>query len=81
MKDLLGMEVSVAPKKPKGGYAAVPGTGPKGETCKTCKHCFVRKMYSGKGYTKCELIKETRGRGTDILQKSPACSRWEKETP
>ncbi len=63
------------------GYAALPGTGPKGETCKTCEH------YSGyrrsKIYRKCGLMqaKWTGGPGTDILARSPACAYWEKEKP
>lgn len=31
------------PVKYKGGYAAVPGTGPANETCKTCRY-LVRKQ-------------------------------------
>lgn len=60
------------------GYAAAPGTGPKGETCKSCRH------YSGhrrsKIYRKCGLVRArwTGGPGTDILARSPACSYWEK---
>lgn len=60
------------------GYAALPGTGPKGETCKTCEH------YSGhrrtKIYRKCGLMRAqwTGGPGTDILARSPACQYWEK---
>lgn len=40
------------PTVPK-GYAAPPGTGPKGETCKTCVHICRRSM--GKTYLKCGL--------------------------
>lgn len=63
------------------GYAAAPGTGPKGETCKTCRY------YSGhrrtKIYRKCELTraKWTGGPGSDILARSPACHYWEKPKP
>lgn len=61
------------------GYAAPPGTGPAGETCKTCEHC-VRCGHNNKHYLKCELRKPswTHGEGTDILAKSPACSKWER---
>lgn len=60
------------------GYAAPPGTGPKGEMCKTCVHYHVRRM--GGEYRKCAKVSErwTGGPGTDILARSPACSFWEK---
>lgn len=59
------------------GYAAKPGTGPEGETCKTCNHHIIRSC--GKNYHKCELLGKhlTRGTGTDIRVRSPACSYWE----
>lgn len=60
------------------GYAAPPGTGPKGETCRSCVHYALRQM--GGTYRKCAKVKErwTGGPGTDILAKSPACAFWEK---
>lgn len=74
------------PDKPRGkhyveprGYAAPPGTGPAGETCGTCKWSasYVR-------YAKCRhplrKFKNTHGKATDIRMRSPACSKWEKET-
>jgi len=57
------------------GYAATPGTGSKGETCKTCDHHIVREF--SKRYHKCDLINWTCGTGTDIRVRSPACHRWE----
>lgn len=63
------------------GYAAPPGSGPAGETCRTCAH------YSGhrtnKIFRKCGLLRSvwTHGPGTDILARSPACARWEKPKP
>lgn len=55
------------------GYAARPGSGPKGETCSTCIHKAKRGRF-----TKCGLLKKhwTQGRGTDVLQQSPACQFW-----
>jgi hypothetical protein len=85
MRDLLGNEISneealriLKRKAPQpNGYAQPPGSGPKGETCKTCKH-LARIRYS-KTYLKCALIKEgwTHGTGTDVKAKAPACRLWE----
>lgn len=60
------------------GYAAAPGGGPKGETCKTCAHYALRER--AKKYRKCGLMVKvwTGGPGTDILAKSPACALWKK---
>lgn len=60
------------------GYAGIAGTGPKGETCKTCRHLY-RNQRSQKTYLKCELFRPfwTGGRKTDVLAKSPACNHWE----
>ena len=41
------------PTQPK-GYAGIPGTGPAGETCKTCKY-IVRRGGSSRIYLKCGL--------------------------
>lgn len=56
------------------GYAAKPGTGPKGETCGSCKH--IRR---GRRYRKCELTRAcwTHSQRTDILARAPACAKWE----
>lgn len=93
--DMFGNEVSLAElarqpfngrKKRKEpvprGYAAPPGTGPKDETCKTCKH-IVRVHYHDKTYLKCQLREATwtHGGGSDIRAKFPACRFWEKEVP
>ena len=63
----------------KGLYGGISGTGPEGETCRTCAH----KAYMGGcagTYIKCGLMraKWTRGGGTDILAKTPACEKWER---
>ena len=59
------------------GYAAEPGSGPAGETCRTCRHYTHRTL--AKRYRKCGLMAHawTRGPGSDILARSPACNRWE----
>lgn len=58
------------------GYAFPPGTGPKGETCKTCEHKVIM---GGGRYSKCVKAKAkwTHSRRTDILASSPACRYWE----
>jgi hypothetical protein len=63
------------------GYAALPGTGPEGETCKTCAHLYRNRM--AKTYLKCGLMRAvwTGGGATDVLARSPACRRWEPSTP
>jgi ribosomal protein L37AE/L43A len=59
------------------GYAAEPGTGPKGETCGTCKHHVVKRMANR--YHKCALVAHlwTGGGATDIKVRSAACRHWE----
>lgn len=60
------------------GYAAPPGTGPQGETCKTCKH--IERHEYAKTYLKCALFRpQTHGRKTDIKAGSPACNLWEAQ--
>ena len=70
-----------APKKSKrrwkNGYAANPGTGPEGETCKSCNHKTYHEC--SKRYYKCDLVNWSNGAGTDILLRSPACHRWESD--
>lgn len=62
------------------GYADVPGSGPTGETCGTCRH-KARLRYA-KTYYKCALQRGywTHGPGTDIKLRSPACRKWESAT-
>jgi hypothetical protein len=64
------------PKVKKSGHAWRPGTGPQGETCKTCQH-LVRKQMS-KVYLKCGLMRAhwTGGSGTDVRASDPACREW-----
>jgi hypothetical protein len=67
---------------PANGYAAMPGTGPVGETCGTCAHCVTRDR-TKKTYWKCLLrvATWTCGRATDIVRRSPACHRWQRGEP
>lgn len=84
MKDLFGTELTVdqvRDMESKGsrikanGYASAPGSGPSGETCGTCENA----VKNGR-YWKCVLIVCTRGPGTDIRLKTPACRQWKKKT-
>jgi hypothetical protein len=66
------------PTRPN-GYADLPGTGPPGETCRSCRH-IERHQGGTRTYLKCGLMarRHTHGPGSDILAKAPACRRWEK---
>lgn len=86
--DLFGQEITAPMPLPPSdgkrrktkvnGYAALPGTGPAGETCKSCVH--YARIQRAKVYLKCAKVKArwTGGPGTDIKAASPACAYWEK---
>jgi len=84
MGDLLNLDRALRPSERRRlrggtqakGYAAMPGTGPKGETCGSCDH-LVRKRLA-KVYRKCGLMERhwTGGKGTDVLTTAPACRNW-----
>lgn len=61
------------------GHAWTPGTGPAGETCRSCKH-YTRRLYA-KAYLKCGLMRAqwTGGPKTDIRASDPACKKWERQ--
>jgi hypothetical protein len=75
-------DLSKAPGKRReakpAGYGGIPGTGPAGETCGSCRHHYRNRL--AKTYHKCILarFKWTGGRASDILVRSPACSKWER---
>ena len=73
-KKLFGTRSSPKPA----GHAALPGSGPAGESCRTCQH-IVRRRMAGT-YLKCGLMRRfwTGGGATDIRARDPACRRWEK---
>lgn len=73
-RDLFGDEIREPVKTRVKGYASRPGSGPAGETCRSC----ARKSRVT-GYWKCSLLKPTAGPGTDIRLKSPACAYWKAE--
>lgn len=78
-ESLFGWDQPMRPTKAKRGQpkgnAAPIGSGPKGETCRTCVHATSRTF--AKTYWKCGLVKATGGPATDIRLKWAACSRWE----
>jgi hypothetical protein len=76
----LERKAGVVARKPtvKNGYAAPPGTGPEGKTCRDCAHKLRLGNFGGKSFLKCDLRRATwtGGEGTDILARSPACSKF-----
>lgn len=87
MRDMFGQELSLQEAErsmrkrtspvPR-GYAAPPGSGPAGETCKTCQHIVRFKRYRKCGKRHSAW---THGGGSDILAKAPACRQWERALP
>ena len=69
--------------RPKGrtdrAHAALPGTGPDGETCGSCK--FLVRFRQANAWFKCGLREKqwTGGHATDICKKDLACRHWEKK--
>ena len=65
------------------GYAAMPGTGPEGETCGSCANCRGHTTRADRTFYKCALQVNawTHGRGSDVLLRAPACSRWAEGAP
>lgn len=86
-RDLFGDAGDVQPapsrrRKPRprwrGLYYDAPGTGPAGQTCRTC--CHARRIQpSARAFYKCARHRDrwTNGQATDILVRAPACSGWE----
>lgn len=72
----LSGHVAKAPPKVR-GHAAMPGTGPKDQTCGSCGS-MMRKTSTARAYTKCSRTqsKWTGGAATDVKLKDPACSHW-----
>lgn len=79
MNDLFGQAVAEPVKNPVKGYPRPPGTGPAGQTCKTCQFLCRLKPHR-KVYLKCLMNERrwTNGPGSDIRAGSPACALWEK---
>ncbi len=78
MTDLFDNEHTPIFDKYKGrhnAHPAKPGTGPDGETCKTCRY-RLSLDYHDTMYFKCELANITHGPGTDLRLKDEACEMW-----
>jgi hypothetical protein len=74
--DLFGASGTAYSGNPS-AYAAAPGSGPAGKTCRDCEHAEGWTNRRGnKTYWKCGLVKHTSGPGTDIRVRTPACSRF-----
>lgn len=59
------------------GYAAAPGTGPAGETCRSCRHVYERT--TARTFWKCAVSScQSKTKKGDVALRSPACSKWEK---
>lgn len=64
---------------PGKGYAASPGSGPKGESCGSCANCRrYRNRSGGSAYNKCTLVSKPWDKNTDIRLDAPACLHWKK---
>lgn len=59
------------------GYAGSPGTGPAGETCKTCAQLRRMEITRAKAVHKCGLCKASWKPSTDIVLHAPACTFWQ----
>lgn len=80
-RDLFGHPIAAPARKPGGriGYAARPGTGPKGQRCNTCAH-FQRVVQDGRKAAKCELAARvwSAGERSDVKHNAPACRDWQR---
>ena len=83
--DLFGLDRALTPeerkrlkaKPKKTGHAALPGTGPEGETCGSCANLHRNEL--SRTYLKCGLMKArwTGGARTDVRAKDAACRNWQ----
>jgi hypothetical protein len=59
------------------GHASMPGSGPQGETCRTCEHGHKRN--TGYGFVEfCALTQAmaTKRGQSAIALRDPACAKW-----
>lgn len=79
MPDLFGLPPVPERRTPRPrGHAWKPGTGPAGETCRTCAH-FRRVRYHAGVFLKCGANEAawTHSRRTDIRAGDAACREWQ----
>lgn len=83
-RDLFGEQVPAVPARKDGkprkiGYAARPGSGPRGQRCGTCKFA-QRVVHRGEFTHKGELMTFVwqHNAASDISLRAPACSKWER---
>lgn len=62
------------------GYAAKPGTGPKGKRCNTCVN-YGQIKHADRITPKCQLMSAawTHGPESDIHPNAPACAEWTRK--
>jgi hypothetical protein len=61
-------------------YAAPPGSGPEGATCRTCEHKTYSDLHNRPPkHMKCGLTQWTSGDATSIRAGTPACVRYVAE--
>lgn len=84
-RDLFGEQVPAVPARKDGksrkiGYAARPGSGPKGQRCGNCQFA-QRVVHRGQFTHKCELMTFVwrHGSASDIHLQAPACLKWARK--
>lgn len=64
----------------RGLYAAAPGTGPAGKTCRSCAHKRYTGLAKRASHPKCGLTQYTAGDATTIRTSTPACKFYEEQS-
>ena len=61
----------------KRGYVSPPGTGPAGETCRTCRN--ARPVDCNSRVWFCDMVPDSRAdRGAEISLATKSCGRWQR---
>lgn len=67
-------------RRRRAGYAARPGTGPKGQRCITCLHCELVTRHGDSSHKCRQRASEWRhDELTDIHPNAPACREWTRK--
>lgn len=79
--DLFGQLLTAPKKQGQRGYAARPGGGPAGKTCRQCSN-YCRVQGGARRWPKCLLMRHawTHGSGSDIKAGAPACELFNKKS-